>query len=353
MISPVMILVGVLLCAEPVKIAVSSQNESLVGTVVSTNPQGVHLLLEDQSPRVVPWYEFRAGLLPAEVGSEWEAVAAQAWRAYERLARGDASGALPIYQSLSRTYLWEQGPQSMDVCDGLVRCLIAANRRKQAVEPMLASFAAEGLPGAESVPRSSLLDPDLNLRKDLPPVFARTDAGRLVESIEAPVRVRLMHAYFALVDSADANRHDLIARINELKRVKGSRDAGLVLVEQVSFAQAHPDKAVRVSAREALVRRTQTQRGEWIEVWARLGIGVSLIRSDTIEVRDRGLIELIHIIVRLGDVEPELTLFAAQIAHDYLSQTDRPAWGSTLLQEAQRNIQRGHAHSADRGEQEQ
>ena len=338
-------LVGCLMLAEPVRVEIGSQIEPIEGTITSSTPQGIHLQREDQTSIIIPWYELRAGQMPEGANASYASLAQNAWRAHARLDRGDSIGALPIYQSLARTYLWEQGPQSMDVCDGLVRCLIGSERRKQAIEPMLAWFVADGLPGAESYAATSIYDEDLQVRKDLPPVFAETDAGRCVESIDAPSRTQLLHAYYALVAASESDRSAWFERIEVLKRANRARDAGLVLIEQLCFAQAHPEESGRRGARDSLKRRTQTQRGTWIEVWSRLGIGVSKIRSENANERDEGVIELVHIIVRLGDVEPGLTLLAAQIAQDELARTDRASWGSALMQEAQRNIQSANART--------
>ncbi len=338
-------LVGCLVLAEPVRVEIGSQGTQIEGTIASSTPQGLHLQREDQISIIIPWYELRAGQLPEGANASYASLAQNAWRAHARLDRGDSIGALPIYQSLARTYLWEQGPQSMDVCDGLARCLISSERRKQAIEPMLAWFVAGGLPGAESYAPSSSYDEDLQVRKDLPPIFADSDAGRCVESINAPARTQLLHAYYALVAASESDRSEWFERIEELKRTYRTRDAGLVLIEQLCFAQALPEESGRRGARYSLTRRTQTQRGTWIEVWARLGIGVSKIRSDDENERDEGVIELVHIIVRLGDVEPGLTLLAAQIAQDELARTGRASWGDTLMQEAQRNIQSANART--------
>ena len=261
-------------------------------------------------------------MLPDGVDARHTEMAANAWRAHTRLARGDVSGAMPIYAQLSRTYLWQVGPQSLDVCDGLTRCLIASEKRLDAIEPMLATFAAMGSELPDSIVG---FDQTLKLRKDLPPVFQSADMGASLDTINESLdaRASLMHAYFQLANCARNEQASALGRIEELKRQNRSRDAGLVLFEQMVFAQAHPDESKRRGARESLTRRTQTQRGTWIEVWARLAIGAGQIRDEDPYIRDRGVIELVHIIVRLGDVDPGLTLLAAQIAERYLRDTNR------------------------------
>jgi hypothetical protein len=350
MMMTAVMLIAAAVCLEPVQISMSSRDEPIVATITSTTPQGIHVQLDDQRAYIVPWYELRAGLVPDGVQPGFEEIASQAWRAHERLSRGDIHGALPLYQSLSRSYLWKQGPQSQDVSHGLSRCLIAIGQRRRAIEPMLASLDADGAAVTGSGARSEMIDPDLNLRRDLPPVFAQADSSPLTDSVDASERLMLMHSYYALVAAPPSEQEQWLASIAQLKRSLGSRDAGLVLIEQVSFAQAHSDGPTRRAALAALQRRTKTQEGTWIEVWARLGLGVSQLYSADELVRDKGLLELIHIIVRLGEVEPGLTLFAAEIAREYLSRTDRAAWGSILMHEAQNNIQSGHARTIGTGD---
>lgn len=329
------ILLGLAVGLEPISITLQSNPEPVVGTLLSTTAQGMHVQRgESRSVVVVPWYELRE-----QAPDAYKDVSLLAWKARTRLDRGDVSAALPLYISLSKDYLWKQGPQSMDVCDGLTACLIGSGRRRQAVEPMLSWFEAEGLPGAEGTPLPESMDEPMGLRRDLPPVFAD---GEAVQAADIPSdcdgRTRLIHAYYALVTDEQDSRAMRLAEIEDLKRQYRARDPGLIFLEQMCFAQAHPELSQRDAARDSLVRRAQTQRGTWIEVWCRLALGAGLVRDDDVRLRDRGVVELIHVIVRLAHIDPGLTLLAADLADQHLSSTNRSQWGSKLKQDARRNL---------------
>jgi hypothetical protein len=314
----------------------------------SATIQGVVIQIDERRPsQFVPWYEVPGGVLPDGVDQKFASIADRAWRAHTRVQRGDFIGALPLYVALRNELLWQTGPQSLDVCEGLTRCLISNSDRVAAIEPMLATFIACSSDGQHSAELPGVFDTSLLIRRDLPPVFASSDLGSSLESVHSSgdARIRMLHAYFELASCSVNDQDAVLNRLEELKRRNRTRDAGLVLVEQMCFAQAHPDESKRRGARESLVRRTQTQRGTWIEVWARLALGAGQIRDRDPYIRDRGVIELVHIIVRLGEVDPGLTMLAAQIAQEYLRDTDRAPWGAQLMQDAQRNLN-PHGQSA-------
>lgn len=323
---------------EPVTIELGSST-SVVGEVVSSGPQGIGVrIAPDQPPTQIAWFELRAGELPSGVPASFEQVALQAWRAHSRLARGDATGAMSDYASLSQQYLWQAGRQSTDVCDGYARCLILSGHRARAIEPMLSWFIASRNQTASSL----FVDPGMQLRRDLPPVFMTADQGLGLEPIPETAqhddRTALIRAFYQLVVAPDFERRSIIDTIESLQRSIKARDPGLILLEQACFAQAHPDPSQREGARDALFRRAQTQHDTWTEVWARLALGAALIRDEDPFVHDRGAVHLIHIVVRLSTIDPDLTLLAAQIAREHLEATDRAQWGAQLVHDARMNI---------------
>lgn len=333
--------------AQPVTVDRSPGAVPVVGNVTLADSQGLHIQKSaDMRTVVVPWYELRDQAPPA-----YATRAMRAWQAHDRAERGDISGAMPLYVSLGKEYLWEQGPQSMDVCAGLVWCYVASGRRVLAIEPMLAWFEAESLPGAEDAPAPEQLDDQMRIRTDLPPVFLENADDSLSDpDPRSSGRTKLIHAYFAAVLASQVERPELLEQIQVIKREYKARDPGLIFLEQMVFAQAHPERTARIAARDALLRRTQSQRGTWIEVWSRLGLGVSLIRGDDPHARDMGVVHLIHVIVRLPQIDPGLTMLAAEIAEDYLRSTQRSAWGSKLVQDARMNLLGTRARPGTAGE---
>jgi len=65
-----------------------------------------------------------------------------------------------------------------------------------------------------------------------------------------------------------------------------------------------------------------------------VAIGVSLLGEPETNSNERGVIELIHIIVRLDQINGPLAVLASQIANEYLIRTDRKQWGSELMFDA-------------------
>ncbi|MEZ6165310.1 MAG: hypothetical protein R3B67_12855 [Phycisphaerales bacterium] len=341
-------ILGVLLL-DPVTIEID-RKPAVVGEVVRTGPQGISVrLTADQPAQDIAWYELRGGELPDGVPRQFEQVASQAWRAHTRLMRGDAAGAMADYASMSQQYIWQAGRQSLDVCDGYAKCLILSGHRARAIEPMLAWYLAAQ--GQDAL--SPDVDQGLRLRRDLPPVFSGDDLGLQLDPVpvdaQADDRTKLIRAYYELVLAPEFDRQSVIDSIEALQRSIRARDPGLILLEQACFAQAHPDPTQRQSARDALLRRTQTQPDSWTEVWARLALGAALIRDDDPLMHDRGVVQLIHVIVRLSTIDPDLTLLAAQIAREHLEATDRAQWGAQLVHDARRNIA-GLNQSAERRE---
>lgn len=342
MISAALVM-SVLIAIEPVRVERWSSDQALVGELVSYGPQGIGLRQADAVlPVNIAWYDFRA-FAPTDPAIEaYHEQAIAAWRARSRRLRGDLAGALPIYRSLERTYVWFVGPQSEDVCLGLAQCLIDAGRREEAVVPAVAWFVA-----AEAhAPGVAIIEPTIDtqtlLPTALPPVFLLTRGsgmlGELPDTPVIPARERLLYAYYAMAQGKDIADVDQLEIIEQLKRTLRSRDAGTILMEQMVFAQSHPDVSKRLASRDALSRRTRTQRDTWIEVWARLGLGNALILDDDPSMRERGVIELLHVITRLARIEPGLTMLAAEIANSHLESTGRADWGQQILQDARTQL---------------
>lgn len=322
----------------PVQLTRWSGEDPLIGDLESVGLQGVYVRTpESPIPRLIPWYDVRQTQPRDPSLDAWNDRALTAWRAHTRAARGDLPGALPLYESMRDAYLWQRGDQSMDVCSGLVRCLLDAGRRGEAIEPAIAWFIAAQL----HTPDQPVADPEIDSQTllviGLPPVFRSIQANvrfELPDTDALTDRERLLMAMFTLAIDRGYESANRIEEIEGFSRTLRVRDPGLVLMEQMVYAQAHPDESKRQGARDALARRTRTQDGTWIEVWARLGLGASCLQDDNPLVNERGVIELIHVVVRLHHIDPRLTLLAAEMANDYLVSTARPHWGAQLLQDA-------------------
>jgi len=330
---------------EPTPLQRWSSPDPISGEIVALEDQGVEIRVgEEIIPITIPWYDVRSLGGDQQGFGEYKQIADDAWRAHSRLARGDYSGAESIYQMLGDAYLFEPGAQSADVSMGLVRCRLDRGDRVAALRPYLSWFVGS----AFFAPRKSedndppRFDSQYGLLIDLPPIFSQGDRGKMLapipESDRNNDRIELLARYFRLALDAGAYQTpqagESLDELRSMSRKRENRDLGLDLFNEMLTAQIHPDSQERIVARSSLERRARANKGTWIELWARLGLGVSLIGEQDPQANERGVIELIHIIVRLDDVSHPLTLLASQVASDYLSRTDRPQWGSELMLEA-------------------
>jgi hypothetical protein len=340
---------------EPTTIVRWSGGEPMVGRVIDVNDQGISIRVgEEILPEQISWFDVR-GVEGVDVDvSPYRALADGAWRAHARLMRGDVAGAQRIYIQLEDQYLWKTGGQSADVSMGLVACRLDRRERAQAVVPFLSWLVAtSGFRGAgESAPADELeadngwiprVDAQYRLVPGLPPVFG--DGGGLLSDDSLPEselisdRQRVIFGYYQLALDRDIHRTEQAGSVlDALDRVllgRENRDPGVKFFEEMLNAQAHPDAQHRLAARASLDRRIRSNPDTWIELWARLAIGVSLLAEPETQSNERGVIELIHVIVRLEHIDTNLAILASQIADEYLSKTGRPAWGAQLLHDAE------------------
>lgn len=320
-----------------------SQTDPVVGEVINIGEQGIDFRVREQVIHIqIPWYDLRDLRGQREGFDSFEQVAEDAWRAHARLARGDFAGAEEHYVRLEDEYLWKIGMQSADVSLGLIRCRLDREDRVGAVMPSLSWLGAgEAVNGLDLV-GGVRYDAKYNLLTDLPPVFGPRDRtsipGVLPDMISADDRRRILAGYFELAHGLQLHRLDksreILDELNRLIRDQEGRDPGLELFKDMVVVQAHPDVENRRAARMALERRVRSEKGTWVEVWARLGIGVSLLVEQDTESNERGVIQLIHIVVRLENVSRPLAVLASQIADDYFIRTNRSQWGAELMLEA-------------------
>ena len=323
-----------------------SSSEPMVGEVRLVTNQGVEIKLADQVISIViPWYDVRKLTASTDIASTYNGFKQRAqdtWRAHARLNRGDFRGAELIYDQLESEYLWKRGAQGADVSLGLVRCRLDRQDRVGALMPFFSLLMSSS--GGSGFDESMLdgFDAQYKLLTGLPPVFGAWEQNREVGSIpdtdQISDRQRVLVEYYKLAMNAQVHRTPLAEqKLDELAgmtRGRDKRDAGVELVSDLVIAQAHPQAEKRLAARTALERRSRSNSDTWIELWARMGVGVSLLGDSSVESNEQGVIELIHVIVGLDHLSPALSVLASKIANDYLVQTNRTQWGSELMLEA-------------------
>jgi len=323
-----------------------SSPEPVLGEVLSLSEQGIAIRPDQQIiPISIAWYDVRdlSGTVPGL--AEYHQLADDAWRAHARLQRGDFFGAESIYTKLEHRFLWKVGAESADVSLGLVRCRLDRGDRVHAVHPALSWLNASKVfsPRARQNDDPEIFDARYAVLIDLPPVFSPTDRvgslGAIPDTDQISDRQRLLIGYYRLALDAQAHRTQeggiILDELNRKVLALDHRDPGLEFFKDILVAQAHPEREIRIAARQSLDRRIRSNPDSWIEVWSRLAVGVSLLEDEHTQSNELGVIELIHIIVRLDHVNHPLALLAAQIANEYLVRTDRAEWGGELLLDAQ------------------
>ncbi len=320
-----------------------SVDEPVVGVVDAIGRQGIEIRVDGQViPISVPWYDVRELVPQTGEYRAYRQIAEDAWRAHTRLVRGDFFSAESIYNELSGQYLWRVGPQSADVSLGLARCRLDRRDRVDAVLPMLSWLRATTGDRFSGLRLIDEYDEVFGVFVGLPPVFGNDDRvdglGELPGGNRITDRQRALFGYYQLALDRSVHRTPeaqmVLDELAELVRGREGRDSGMRLIEEMVIAQAHPDSQKRLASRAGLRRRIRTDRDTWVELWARLAIGVSLMGEGDVETNERGVIELIHVVVRLDYLSHPLSELASQIANEYFVRTDRAQWGAELMLEA-------------------
>ncbi len=325
-----------------------STDDVLSGDIASVDDQGIRIRVGDAViPIQIPWYDIRDVHSDSSQAARYDDFKKKARKAHARLVRGDYPGASSVYEFIKGDYYWERGEQTADICFGLLLCRLDAGNRVGAIRPLLSWYGSLVDEFSTRVMhlspyQSAAYNEEYGLCTVLPPVFSDHDRaqelGKVPEGEGYTVRQLVLGHGYELAYHSNIHRtpeaRDRLREISSFTLGRDQHDAGLDLFEDMVIAQAHPDAEKREAARNRLARRVRSQPKTWIEVWARLGIGVSLLAESEVDPRERGAIELIHILVRLKHVDPGLTRLAAELVKDYFVETDRPKWGAKLMHDS-------------------
>lgn len=325
-----------------------SDSTPIAGTTINLDDQGVSIRSSQQIiPLRVPWFDVKVIEPTPPAYPSMQAIADLAWRAHQRLVRGDFAGAELVYKQLEPRYLWGVGEQSVDVAQGLFLCRLDRGDRVGAITPAIAWLVA-GVNASQTSPATQndspeTYDQSFGLFTQLPPVFGPHDLGSIDlgdHLNNRPLRLGIIAELYQIALDTDQYKtqetgerlDSLIARSRDIR----SQPAGVEFLLDMVMCQAHPEADRRQASRRQLENRFRSQKGTWGEAWARLAIGSSLIHEDDPTLNEQGVIQLIHIIVRMNRDQPELALLAAQIANEYLANTKRASWGQALIAQANR-----------------
>lgn len=290
------------------------------GDIVRVDDAGVtiRLQMERQSgswERTIGWDRVRSvsGTMEAEA-RDYAAIADMVWRARYRLERGDAALATSSFESLHERYRGQTSPTALVVSEGVLRCRLY--RREQAsriVGPYLETLRLIRL-GVERTGFRDLrpvIDPETLLCPELLPVRSwletdqRPDLSSLIADPDAVVS--------SLAQQYDQLLSPLVGGSSPVAPAPTTPEAGPNLVHAMVTAVGS-SQAGRQAGRERLQALTVGHREDWQEAWRRFGTGESLLLDPNREVRLRGVLELMHLPIRMGEQFPELAERAVELA---------------------------------------
>lgn len=315
-----------LACTPGAAAQVELRRGGTIGTkVLEVSDAGV--LVEDavsSTRQMVGWERIK--LVIGEKATDAQAFAPaadKAWRAVERLRRGDVAASEPLFDELYRTYQGKRGPTAAVVSEGLARCRMARGAVAAAVVPWLNTIGAKSAPEAGTTPAewvggaiesAGFVDAEYLLCPALPPVWLR---GAALDALAAspawtalknePGPAGELAALYEIAATLQSDESRASEASTLLDAVPTTDSPGTSLVRQMLLARFGAEDE-RESARallQALIdgafarprasteARTQTPR--WVEAWCRFAIGESLAHEDDERTRLQGVIELLHL----------------------------------------------------------
>jgi hypothetical protein len=305
------------------------------GDIVSITDEGVSLGATGAAygaaqTLIIGWDWVRAVHGPmAERAAPFLAAAEQAWRARTRLERGDPIAAEPLFEKLFEHYRGQRGPTAAVVAEGLLRCRLRQAAHVGAIDPWLALLDAAPDPTtpvfhqswAMDAGLSPVIDPATGLVAALPPMwvswpsvdaYARatpwTGAAPSVKPGPGAGRVAMLATLYHQAACAEAG---LAVSVTE----PPSADPGVQLVAQIVLARTG-DAERRSAARKALLERLRpaaagagqapSPPAPWMEAWIHAAIGRSLLKEESEDQKQQGIIELLKLPARFSPVHPYL-----------------------------------------------
>lgn len=271
--------------------------------------QGVLVLDPDGGSSVIAWDRV-LDLAPeqAEAAAPYAELHDTCWRAATRLARGDAPAADPLFEKLFAAMDGATGPTASMVCEGRMRCRLAAGDRLAAAEAWLAWLSAG--PTEPRFGAASLRDQTTLLEPALPPFDADLWEAAGADPADLP----------ALVAAADspAAAAFTAAIVNALSENPDSRNtARIQLAAQLEATGDGPLEP-------------------WAAAWARLALGRSFLIETDPDARMVGVVQLLHVPALLSTETPDLAAQALADAADALEQLGDAEGARTLRDELRR-----------------
>lgn len=286
-------------------------------TVRSFDLEGV--LLDDG--RLITWDEIEKGTVASQQAKFDEMLAdvgPPLYRVRQRLKVGDYAGSLADAEAMYGRYADQHGKIAYLVAQGVMWGRISAARREEALEPYLRCFELlraepklrEETPGVRRIE----VDPAIGLCWDLLPIWFNAEAAKkALPGVQAAARaikepppgIRIYYASLLLASG------DEVRAARALDGIKAADGDVQLLVEilaaQREIASGTPAPSLsKLAAPSSKVSRP-------VAALARYVYGSAQASSTNADLRQRGLLELLSLVVSDGRGQPDLA--AACLKH--------------------------------------
>ncbi len=300
---------------------------------VSVDGVSIRIVREGAASRtkVVPWYAVRVVADGWEVPVEYQEMARASAMGHARRARGDLSGCADLYAGLAAGLVGSESDMAIEVFGGL---LDEAVIRGDFYDAAVAMVALESLPALVLKSGVEGFDGRYRVHVGVPLLEGKVGVHRL-EAAGGVIQERglsggvLVRAFGYLNGAVDGSE-DLRGLIEDLATQQGvdvQFRQGLELYLNMLIVQVHPEADARDDARRWLRSRSSQKSGTWIDAWCRLALGVSYLnesdQAQNGEMLSRGVVELVHVMVRFGESHPNLARVARGLAIESLTESGR------------------------------
>lgn len=296
--------------------------EGVVGTVSAV---GVHLrVVQGDGPGrvvVIPWFEIRSRTGDWEVPEAFAGMERQAVIGDARRRRGDLRGCAEIYRVLAEDLVGSDSEMAIEVFGGLMdEALVRGDHYDAAVA--MGAIGSNGLLELDGVDRR------YRVSEFVPLVVGALDDGdghrlrSLGERVisEGHAGALMVRAYGAVYGEHEQNVVELLSDLQTMRGIEGEYRLGFELISYMLSAQMHPEVGAREAARDWLMTRGKSRSGTWFDGWCRLAAGASFLSESDQggdqreQLRSRGVVELIHVIVQRGVINEYLVSVAYEMA---------------------------------------
>jgi hypothetical protein len=321
------------------------------GTVIAVDAAGVHMGPSVSDGKavgealVIPWDRVRT--VGSGDAAQFRDVADEAWRARTRLERGDFISAEPLFEKLFEQYRGQKGATSAVVAEGLLRCRLRRGAHILAIDPWLTLLQATGGQRtpflhenwSSEAAMAPVVDSTTGLVPGLPPMWLSWQAvdsyAKGTMAAEGSSRGEVLAQIYYQAARFESG---LGARLPEL----ATNDAGVNVCWQIVQSRIGGAEQ-REAARKFLYDRLGPHPAAgvapvWLEAWCRAAIGRSLIREDSTEQKEVGVIELLNVPARFSRSHPYLAGLALAEASATLRSIGDAEGADTLLRELQVNF---------------